>query len=250
MMQKKRSWLPLLALTALALSLPCFAEAREEFHKTVPMDANGVFTLKNVNGDVAIEGWDRNEAQIDAVKTGVSKEKLRDARILVMGSGHNIDVETKYPEHSNNNATVRYTVKLPRNATLREVAAVNGNVAVNGARGRIEAKTVNGNVEVWGAVSEIELETVNGGIKASLTGPQVKRAKLDTVNGSVAVQIPLNANARIKASTVNGSIQSDLPVQVDKPKYGPGASVNSNLGSGGETVELESVNGSVYLHKS
>lgn len=214
------------------------------------MDANGTFSVKNVNGNVTVEGWDRNELQIDAVKTGRTEEKLREARIVVMGSGHIVDVETKYPHNSNNSASVSYTIKLPRNATLRAVESVNGTVTVNGVQGRIKASTVNGNVEVWSAVSEIDVETVNGSVKASLVGPAVKRAKLSTVNGSAAVQMPANANARIKASTVNGSIHSDLAVAVERPKYGPGANVNANLNSGGETVELESVNGSIYLHKN
>ena len=250
MLRTKKSWLPALLLLAVAFTLPALAEVREEFHKTIPMDANGVFSLKNVNGDVTIEAWDRNEVQLDAVKTGRSQEKLNEARIVEMGSGHSIDVETKYPDHSNNSASVSYTVKVPRDTNLRAAESVNGTVKVNGVRGRVKAGTVNGNVEVWSAVAELEAETVNGSVKASLAGPQVKRTKLSTVNGEVAVQIPANANAKIKASTVNGSIHSDLPVEVNKPKYGPGANVNSNLNAGGETIEMESVNGGIYLHKS
>jgi DUF4097 and DUF4098 domain-containing protein YvlB len=74
--------------------------------------------------------------------------------------------------------------------------------------------------------------------------------KLIVVNGSVSIALPSSTNARVKASTVHGDIHSDLPLKVDKPQYGPGASMDSTLGSGGATIELESVNGSIYLHKS
>jgi DUF4097 and DUF4098 domain-containing protein YvlB len=92
--------------------------------------------------------------------------------------------------------------------------------------------------------------SVNGELKASLSNAGKSHVKLKVVNGGVSLLVPASINAHLKISTVNGNIQSDLPVQVEKSKYAPGASVDSNLGSGGATIELESVNGSIYLHKS
>lgn len=240
-----------IALLAVAFAaLPAWAEVREEFHKTVAMDADGSLSLKNVNGNIKVSAWERNEVQIDAVKTASSQEKLREARIEVAGSGHSVDVQTKYPEHSNNGATVEYTIHVPRHARLLPVETVNGDVKVDGPRGRIKAKTVNGKVEVWNAADELEIESVNGEVKASLNSTGKSRVKMNVVNGGVALQLPASVNAHVKASTMNGDIHSDLPLHVEKSKYAPGASVDSNLGSGGETIELESVNGNIYLHKS
>jgi DUF4097 and DUF4098 domain-containing protein YvlB len=248
---RKRALLlaPMLAIAFAAL--PAWAEAREEFHKTIPMDANGNLSLKNVNGGISISAWDRNEVQIDAVKTADSEQKLHEARIEVAGSGHSVDVQTKYPDHSNNNAAkVEYTIHLPRGARLFPVETVNGDIHVDGPHGRIKASTVNGKVEVWNAADELDLGSVNGEVKASLNNAGRNRVKLNVVNGGVALALPASTNAHVKASTVNGDIHSDLPLAVEKSKYAPGASVDSNLGSGGATIELESVNGSIYLHKT
>jgi DUF4097 and DUF4098 domain-containing protein YvlB len=231
-------------------ALPAWAEVREEFHKTVAMDGNGSFSLKNLNGGVTIYAWDKNEAQIDAVKTGGSGEKLREARIEVAGSGHWIDVKTEYPSSSNNSAAVEYTIHLPRRARVSAVETVNGAIHIDGPRGLIKAKTVNGKVEVWNAADELELESVNGEVKASLSNAGKNPARLKVVNGSISVSMPASTNAHVKVSTVSGEIHSDLPVSVNKPPYGPGASVDTSLGSGGATIDLESVNGSIYLHKS
>jgi DUF4097 and DUF4098 domain-containing protein YvlB len=232
-------------------ALPAWAEVREEFHKTVAMEANGNFSLKNVNGGITISAWDRNEVQIDAVKTASSGEKLRAARVDVAGSGHSVDVQTKYPDHTNNNpASVEYTIHLPRGAALFAVETVNGSIHIDGPRGRIKANTVNGKVEVWNAANELELNSVNGEVKASLINPGRNSVKLNVVNGSVSIALPASTNARVKASTVHGGIHSDLPIQVEKTQFAPGASVDSTLGSGGATIELGSVNGSIYLHKS
>lgn len=250
MLNRRNTAMLLAPVIAMALAaLPAWAEAREEFHKTVAMDANGNFSLKNVNGNVRISAWDRNEAQIDAVKTARSEEKLREARIEVWGSGHSVEVQTKYPAMNNNGASVEYTVHVPRGASLHSVETVNGEIHIDGPRGRIKASTVNGKVEVWNAADELQLESVNGEVKASVVNAGAHRVKLNVVNGALSLAIPENTNAHVKASTVNGGIHCDLPLQVDKPKYGPGESVDSNLGSGGATIELESVNGGIYLHK-
>ena len=38
----------------------------EEFHRTVTLNANGRVSLENINGNVEITGWDKNEVQIEA----------------------------------------------------------------------------------------------------------------------------------------------------------------------------------------
>jgi len=251
MLTRRKLMLLAPALAVAFAVLPAWAEVREEFHKSVPLEANGEFSLKNINGKVTISAWDKNEVQINAVKSASSEQKLREARIEVAGSGHSVDVQTKYPGHTNNNpAKVDYTIYLPRNARIFAAETVNGGIRIDGPRGRIKASTVNGTAEVWNASDELELNSVNGDVKASLSNAGHSRVKLNVVNGTVTLTLPASANARLKASTVHGDIHSDLPVHVEKSKYAPGASVDSTLGSGGAMIELESVNGSIYLHKS
>jgi DUF4097 and DUF4098 domain-containing protein YvlB len=246
---RKRAILLAPAIAIAMAVLPARAEVREEFHKSVAMDANGSFSVRNVDGGITIAAWDKNEAQIDAVKSASSDAKLRDTRIEVAGSGHSVDVKTKYSD-SSSGAKVEYTIHLPRGARLFAVETVNGGIHIDGPQGLIKAKTVNGKVEVWNAADELELESVNGELKASLSNAGKNPAKLKVVNGSISVSMPASTNAHMKVSTVSGDIHSDLPISVNKPQYGPGANADTALGSGGATIELESVNGSIYLHKS
>jgi hypothetical protein len=151
---------------------------------------------------------------------------------------------------NNDPCTVQYKIHVPWGARIFNAETVNGSVKIDGPRGRIKATTVNGSVEVWNAASELELTTVNGEVKASLQSAGKEQVKLTTVNGGVSVALPVSANVHVKASTVNGDIHSDLPLQVERPRFGPGAHVDSNLGSGGPTVDLNCVNGGIYLHKA
>src|SRR6266851_1148600 len=71
---------PALRATALAVLLlsvvwavPSFAISKE-FNQSYPLQPGGSLELQNVNGTVDIQGWDRNEIEVHAVKTAKQKE--------------------------------------------------------------------------------------------------------------------------------------------------------------------------------
>ena len=55
----------------------------EEFHQTYALTADGRVELDNINGDVHISSWDRNEVKVDAVKYADTKERLDEAKIEI-----------------------------------------------------------------------------------------------------------------------------------------------------------------------
>ena len=57
--------LPLMA----ALSATSGYAISKDFNQTIPLQPCGTFELQNVNGPVDVQGWDRNEVEIHAVKT-------------------------------------------------------------------------------------------------------------------------------------------------------------------------------------
>ena len=61
-----------LLLTAVGV-LPSYAISKD-FNQTVPLQPCGTFELQNVNGPVDVQGWDRNEVEIHAVKTAKQQE--------------------------------------------------------------------------------------------------------------------------------------------------------------------------------
>src|SRR5262249_24119916 len=53
----------------LAMWVPGLATTEQVFEKTYPLQPGGHFALDNVNGSVQVEGWDRQEVEVTAVKT-------------------------------------------------------------------------------------------------------------------------------------------------------------------------------------
>ena len=142
----------LLALTLGAHASDHSGALTEEFHQTYAIAADGRVELDNINGDVHISTWDRNEVKVDAVKYAGTKERLDEARIEVDAGKNSVSISTKYPDHDhtfnwgsrNNPAGVEYTLTVPRNARLDEIKLVNGALDLTGAAGEVHASCVNG----------------------------------------------------------------------------------------------------------
>src|SRR5438477_82556 len=62
-----------LLLAAGIWAAPGYAISKD-FNQTVPLQPCGTFELQNVNGPVDVQGWDRNEVEIHAVKTAKNQE--------------------------------------------------------------------------------------------------------------------------------------------------------------------------------
>jgi len=248
---RKSSLIPLSvlgALLALAFAASASAQVTEEFHRTVPLSSNGRISLDNINGNVTITGWERNEVQIDAVKKAGNQQKLDEARIEVDASSDSVHIRTRYPEgHNNNNpATVTYELHVPRVAHLDSINLVNGSLDVSQVSGDIKADLVNGKANVHDLAGRAELSSVNGVINAYYRSlDNVTGIKLKSVNGSVRLGLPSSPNADVRVSTLNGGITTDFPLQV-QGKF-MGRHLDGKLGNGGTRIEISNVNGSVHI---
>ena len=237
-----------LSLTAAVFAISAEAQVTQDFHRTVPLSSTGRVSLENINGNVTITGWERNEVQIDAVKKARDQQKLDEARIEVDASSDSVHIKTKYPEgHTNNNpATVTYELHVPRMARLDHIDLVNGSLEVSQVNGEIDANLVNGKTDLRDLSGRLTISAVNGTITANFrTLDNVKEIHLKSVNGAINLGLPASPNAEVSVSTVNGGITTDYPLQV-KGKF-MGHHLDGTLGSGGTHIEISNVNGSVRI---
>lgn len=232
----------------LAVAPPCSAEVTEEFHKTVPITADGRVSLENINGGVTITGWDRNEVQIDAVKSARDQQRLDEARIEVDVATDAIRIRTRYPEHHTNNnpASVHYELHVPRAARLDKIDLVNGSLDLQQVSGEVHANLINGGLRAKNLAGRSELSTVNGSLEADFNSlDNVHDVSLKSVNGSIALGLPPSPNADIEANTVSGGIRTEFPLEVSGHMMGK--TVNGKLGNGGTRIEMSNVNGSIKI---
>jgi hypothetical protein len=237
----------LLLVGAACLAIPSLA-ADDNFHQIYPLPSGGSFALENVNGSVQVEGWDRDEVEVSAVKTGRNDPHDVDkVQIQVDSSPGQVAVHTCYPKGQGVEVAVEYHVHVPYRVLLGSVETVNGSVTVRGIEGGGELKSVNGNVEVFDSSGRFSEKTTNGNLRLELRqlmagGPM----NLETVNGSVLLGLPPGARGDLKVLSMNGDFYSELPVSssVGSPAA---RAFHAKLGTGGGEISVRTINGGIRL---
>ena len=226
----------------------------EEFHQTYALTADGRVELDNINGDVHISSWDRNEVKVDAVKYADTKERLDEAKIEIDARNDSISLRTKYPNHDhnwtwgshNNPAGVEYTLTVPRKARLDEIKLINGELDINGVSGEVNASCINGRLEAHNLAGRARLSNINGRLDARFDQLSGQRVELNSVNGSVDLTIPSDSNAEVEATTVSGGINNDFGLHVNHHRF-VGHDLRGELGSGGVRIKISNVNGRIEV---
>jgi hypothetical protein len=164
----------------------------QTFKQTYPLPPGGSFLLDNVNGSVQVDGWDRDEVEVSAVKTSqTDQHEVELVKIEVDSTPGKIAVHTRYPEGEGAEVAVEYHVHVPYRILLGSVETVNGSVTVRGAD--LKVLSMNGDVtsdlpvtSAAGAPGsrayqakmgigggQISVRTINGGVRLFLQRPGV-----------------------------------------------------------------------------
>lgn len=240
----------------------------ERFHKVLPLEPDGYFSLRNVNGTVSIKTWSENKVEINAVKsTRYGRERLSWVKIEISTGNNSVSVETIYPRLRNTRVNVSYNIKVPSGVNLKRITSVNGSIHLTGPFGDVEADTTNGKIICNNAFGNIHLSTTNGGIEVlnirgkleakTVNGSlylEIDELKADlratTVNGSIRARFSdqKQINAYLSVRTVNGRISCDFPVTLQNLRMSKHR-IEGKIGEGEPEIYLRTVNGSVRLER-
>lgn len=278
MRRKLAILLAFIIIVFLFLAPEAYPDAEEEFHQTYTVDAGTEVEVKNVNGEINISTWDENYVDVRALKRTKKDRDELDLVTIEVTLNEILEIETVHRKSEEDSffkrmlgwsrspkVSVDFTIKLPGSVILNEAVSVNGNVKVHGTRGDtivkttngsivvdntdgfIEVKTTNGNISITGGAMVREAKATNGSIKVSLPENRIENTHISTVNGSVDLYLSPDINADIELKTVNGKISAGgflMTVETISKREFIGT-----LGSGGETIFVKTVNGSISLHK-
>jgi hypothetical protein len=251
--------LPSLRLLSLVAAAALFvtaasASVTEKFSQTHPLAANGTVSLTNLNGDVEVVGWDKNEVSIEAEKSARDDADLKRIEIVVEASADRVTIKTKHHKrddeswwgrHRDSSGSVRYTLRVPAQLARLKVDTMNSNISTENVRAHVKLETMNGRIRANGLVGDAELDTMNGRISASfdrLTAGQ--KVSVDTMNGQCEVFVPADASVRVVASSMTGRVSSELPMTLEKSSR---RSLRGTLGKGEGSLSLDSMNGSLSI---
>lgn len=250
----------------LLISCVTLGQARtleETVKKQFDFQSGGKITLKNVNGKVNIEGWDKNEVYLFAVKRveADSKDEAQEimarVEIEIEESKGELYIRTRTPKHNGSfwdhafgdgySASVNYTLQVPRDCDL-QIRSTNGPVYAEQVSGDIRLESTNGKIRANDIAGELQAHTTNGSIRAEMTSI-ASEGEMDftTTNGSIRLYLPTDAAFDVRAKTSNGSIDSDFRMS-DTDEY-TRKRLEGTVNGGGVRLYLKTTNGSIDIRE-
>ncbi|WP_315387174.1 DUF4097 family beta strand repeat-containing protein [uncultured Stenotrophomonas sp.] len=184
--------------------------------------------LGTVSADIDVAEVDLRRLQANAVSGDVAASGRSGETNLASVSG-----------------SIRSQVQTPR----LELRAVSGSIqAGGGAAGDVSVQTVSGNITLDAAkVQRLAAEAVSGSLKVAAAGlAPGGKVTMETVSGSIALSLPAQVSARLAVKTFSGDISSPVG-QVERPRYGPGRSLETRLGGGDGDISINAHSGSVRV---
>lgn len=175
---------------------------------TVEVSSGDPVEIYTINGNINVEEWDSDQVEVIYTITCSSEDEL-DFITVECNTSNGIICEVDYDENWNGSHSggVDFAVRIPRSIDLAiELASVNGNLFINGGKGKALLDVVNGNIEVEDFTGEISVYCINGNINIS-ESPGIRVVEI--VNGNIGCVINTLEND-LELEAVSGNITLDL----------------------------------------
>jgi hypothetical protein len=220
-----------LALAALYLFLVSPAFAGEMFEdtieRTIPLDANGTFSLHSIDGSVEIYGAENNEVKIVAVRKAFSLDRLNQIQIQIKGSNDVVNINTIALPQSrrawkDRSGTMDYTITLPQRAGI-SVEVPNGDLVIHGmGGGALHASLGNGRLTAHNCYCDQNLRVQRGGLDLFFDWNDLRPITVDgaIVNGNIRAVVPDDSSFHLQAVSEHGRVASDFTEILERKRGG------------------------------
>jgi hypothetical protein len=225
--------------------------------------------INNFLGEIKLKNHAENKLLIKSVGFSEVDEKAKGLKEIYGGGVDNTGIGLSVEKTENtvriSGATKRsedaeYTFYFPENVSIKidySSPFVNGDIKVSGLANELEIETLNPGIELENVTGPLTLHAINGEIKVVFTSlSQKSPTSITTINGDLDITLPANTKADIEMSTIHGGLYTNHDIKYEKEKekdglslIGGGDDIEGELNGGGVHLDLNSVNGSIYLRK-
>jgi len=140
-------------------------------------------------------------------------------------------------------------IELAGHAEQANLQTVSGDILAPALGGRIKLQTISGHIQAGGGPwQKLTLSTVSGDVQLAGGLASDGSLSIDSMSGNVQLQLPANTSGAIHASSFSGDLRSDFGTP-QKPEHGPGSTLDTRLGSGGGTIDIETFSGDLRIRK-
>lgn len=191
------------------------------------------------------------------VKTYSGKEVIVEPGADVVKEDNVVTVRT----HPGGTAHVAITVPADTSLNLK---SHNGNIAVEGVHGEIDASSHNGQITLANVSGTVVANAFNGALKVAMDRiDPAKPMSFSTFNGPIDVTFPADLKANIKLKTNHGDVFSDFDIKITgshpiteknntpdgKFRLRTDGTIYGEINGGGPEVSFQSFNGRIVIRK-
>jgi hypothetical protein len=215
--------------------------------KTYPLDEDGAFSVRLVNGDITVTGSDGDEAEVKITKHGGSAEERKAARVMLAQTDAGLTfVNAGAPP----GVEVSYEVKVPRGLHELEINADKGDVKVSGFDGSVVANVKLGKAEFRDVTGEVRSSVMKGDTRVVYEKAEREGAQeFSVVKGNIEATLAEGTDAEVRAETVSGDISADDSLGLAVEKRPAGRTLSGRLGDGGQTLRFKVTSGDIKIKK-
>ena len=220
---------------------------------TLPL-VNGQIAVSGKNGGIEVIGEDRRDIALEArvvaqdSSTEQARSLLKEIKILTDGA-----IRAEGPSSGLFSGLfgaswyVNFRLHVPRHLAA-QLHSENGGIDISNIDGEISADTTNGGLTLNDLGGKVHATTVNGGVNVALNGAQWHGEGLfaKSTNGGVTVKASDHYSAHLIASTVNGGISVGFPIKIQGSIRNR---IDTQIGQGGPTIQVETTNGGVSIDR-
>lgn len=207
-------------------------------------------------------GWGRNSSgdselrvtapagvslDVEAVAADVDVKGVRGAELNIDNVSGDVVVDSAARDVEVNTVSGSQDLVLHANDVSAE--SVSGDVEIRGELGgRVELEAVSGSLTVdsSSAAKSLSAGVVSGDVKLRSGLQPGGRLRAESLSGDLEVILPASTSASLSASSFTGSIKS-FAGKVETEEHGPGSSLDTRLGSGDGSIDLETFSGDLTV---
>ena len=185
--------------------------------------------------------------EVEAVAADVEVTGVRGAELSIDNVSGDVTVDSAARDVEVN--TVSGSQKLNLHANDVSAESVSGDVEIRGELGgKIDLESVSGTLSVdsGSPAKSLTAGVVSGDVKLRIGLQPGGRLRAESLSGDLEVILPASTSASLSASSFTGTIKS-FSGKVDTEEHGPGSSLETKLGTGDGSIDLETFSGDLSV---
>lgn len=215
--------------------------------KTYPIDGDGTFSVRVVNGNVSVSGSDGDAAEVKITKHGGSAEERAGARVMVAQTDDGLTfVNAGAPP----DVDVSYEVRVPRGLHELQISTNRGDVKVSDFDGSVVASVQKGKAEFSGVTGQVRSNVIKGDTRVVYDRAEREGSQeFSVVKGNIEATLADGTDADVRAETITGDIDADDAFGLAVEKRAAGRALSGRLGDGGRALRFRVTSGDIKLKK-